>query len=131
MTRKTKDNNKIALHDWNYYLKKLYESPNVMDNLETLLTTKEVFSLEDIKFGVNRLANGKAKDIEGYQAEILKIGGPVLIPHIHKLFNQAVKQGFRKIWTKSLVIPIFKSGDTNNPSSYRTIMISPLCQVLW
>ena len=40
-----------------------------MDNLETLLTTKEVFSLEDIKFGVNRLANGKAKDIEGYQAE--------------------------------------------------------------
>ena len=126
MTRKTKDNNKIALHDWNSYLKKLYESPNVMDNLETLLTTKEVFSLEDIKFGVNRLANGKAKDIEGYQAEILKIGGPVLIPHIQKLFNQAVKQGFPKPWTESLIIPIFKSGDTNNPSNYRKIMISPL-----
>ena len=41
----------------------------------------------------------KAKDIEGYQAEILKIGGLVLIPHIHKLFNQAVKQGFPKPWT--------------------------------
>ena len=58
-----------------------------MDNLETLLTTKEVFSLEDVDFGVNRLANGKAKDIEGYQAEILKIGGPVLIPHIRKRFS--------------------------------------------
>ena len=67
-----------------------------MDNLETLLTTKEVFSLEDINFGVNHLANGKAKDIEGYQAEISKSGRPVLIPHIHKLFNQAVKQGFPK-----------------------------------
>jgi len=89
-----------------------------MDNLETLLTTKEVFSLEEIKFGVNHLANGKAKDIEGYQAEILKIGGPILIPHIHKLFNQAVKQGFPKPWTESLIIPIFKSGDTNNPSNY-------------
>ena len=68
-------------------------------------------SLEDIDFGVKHLANGKAKDIEGYQDEILKIGGLVLIPHIHKLFNQAVKQGFPKPWTQSLIIPIFKSGD--------------------
>ena len=89
-----------------------------MDSLETLLTMKEVFSLEDIKLGVNRLANGKAKDIEGYQVEILKIRGPVLIPHIHKFFNQVVKQGFPKRWTESLIIPIFKSGDTNNPSNY-------------
>ena len=75
-----------------------------------MLTTVEVFSLEDIGYGVKRLANGKAKDIEGYQAEILKIGGPILIPHIHKLSNQAVKQGFPKPWTQSLIIPIFKSG---------------------
>jgi len=27
---------------------------------------KEFFSLEDIDFWVKRLANGKAKDIEGY-----------------------------------------------------------------
>ena len=40
LTRKTKDNNKISLHDWNSYLQKLYDSPNVIDNFETLLTTK-------------------------------------------------------------------------------------------
>ena len=77
------------------------------------------------------MANGKAKDIEGYQAEILKIGGHVLIPHIHKLFNLAVKQGFPTPWTKSLIIPIFKSGDKNNPSNYQTIMISPLLAKLY
>jgi hypothetical protein len=88
-----------------------------MDNFETLLTMKEVFSLEDIDFGVNRLANGKSKHIEGYQMEILKIWGPVLIPNIHNIFNQAVKQGFPKPWTQRLIIPIFKSGDTNNPSN--------------
>ena len=87
LTRKTKDNNKISLHDWNSYLENLYDSPNFIDNFETLLTMVEVFSLEDIYFGVKRLTNGKAKDIEGYQEEILKIGGPFLIPHIHKLFN--------------------------------------------
>ena len=52
------------------------------------------------------------------------------MPHIHKLFNQAAKQGFPKPWTQSLIIPIFKSGDTNNPSNYRTIMISPLLSKL-
>ena len=45
LTRKTKDNNKIALHDWNSYLQRIYEFPNVIDNFETLLTTEEVFSL--------------------------------------------------------------------------------------
>ena len=69
--------------------------------------------------------------IEGYQEEILKIGGLVLNPHIHKLFNEAVKQGFPKPWNQSLIIPIFKSGDKNNPSNYQTIMISPLLAKLY
>ena len=47
LTRKSKDNNRIALHDWNSYLKNIYESSNVIDNFETLFTTEEVFSLED------------------------------------------------------------------------------------
>ena len=51
LTRKTKDNSRIDLHDWNSYLKKLYESPNVIDNFETLLTTKEFLSLNDIFWG--------------------------------------------------------------------------------
>jgi hypothetical protein len=58
--------------------------------------------LDDIDFEVKRLANGKAKDIEGYQVEIFKIGGPIQIPHIHKLFNLVVKQGFPAPWMQSL-----------------------------
>jgi transposase len=34
--------------------------------------------------------------LEGYQAKIFKIGGPILIPHIHNLLNLEVKQGFPK-----------------------------------
>ena len=77
----------------------LYESLDITYNIQTLLTTKGVFSLEDMDFGVKRLENGKAKDIEGYQEKTLKIGVCVLIPHIHKLFNLAVKQGFPISWT--------------------------------
>jgi hypothetical protein len=46
-------------------------------------TKDEVLSIEDIKFGVKKQSKGKSKDIKGYQDEILKIGGPILIPHIH------------------------------------------------
>jgi len=83
------------------------------------------FSIEDIKFGVKRLANRKDKDIKGYQDEILKVGGPIIIPHMHNLFNLAIKQGFPKPWTQSLILPIFKSGDKSNPFNYMTIMIAP------
>ena len=128
---KTKEDNKIALKDWNSYLKKLYESMDIRDNIQTLLIMKEVFLLKNIDFEVKRLANGKAKDIEDYQAQILKIRGLVLIPHIHKLFILAVKKGFPTPWTQSLVIPIFKSGYKNDPSNYQSIMISPLIAKLY
>jgi hypothetical protein len=91
LKRNTKENNRIPLTDWNSYLKSLYEFPNAMDTIPIVPTKEEVFSLDDIEFMVKQLANGKAKDIEGYQAEIFKIRGPILIPHIHKLFNLAVK----------------------------------------
>jgi hypothetical protein len=87
----TKENNRIPLKDWNSYLKSFYEFPNAMDTIPIVPTKEEVFSLDDIEFEVKRLANGKVKDIEGYQAEFFKIEGPILIPHIHKLFNLAVK----------------------------------------
>ena len=131
LTHNTKEDNKISLKDWNSYLQKLYESSNTKDNIQTLLTTKDVFSLEDIYFGDKCLENGKSKYLEGYQVEKLKIGGHVLIPHIHKLFNLEVKQGFPKPWTQSLIIPILKSGDKNDPSNYQTIMISSLLAKLY
>ena len=42
-----------------------------------------------------------------------------------------VKQGFPKTWTQNLIIPIFKSWDTNNPSNYQTIVITPLLAKLY
>jgi hypothetical protein len=117
--------------DWNSYLKSIYKFPNSMDTILVVPTKEEVFSLDDIEFGVKRLANGKAKDIEGYQDENFKIRGPILIPHIHKLFNLAVKHGFPKPWTQIFIVPIFKNGDINIPSNYRTIMISPILAKLY
>ena len=95
-----------------------------MDTIPIVPKKEEVFSLYDIEFGVKRLTNGKAKDIEGYQDEIFKIGGPILIPHIHNLFNLAVNHCFPKPWTKILIVPIFKNGDRSIPSNYRPLLLA-------
>jgi hypothetical protein len=79
----------VLLRDWNSYLKSLYEFPNDMDTIPIVPLEDEVFSLDEIEFEVKRLANGKAKDILGYQAKNIKIKEPILIPHIHNLFNLA------------------------------------------
>jgi hypothetical protein len=97
-----------------------------METIPIVPTKQEVFSLDDIEFRVKHLANGKVKDIEGYQDETFKIKGAILIPHIHKIFNLVVKKSFPKPWMQSLIVPIFKNGDRNILSNYRTIMISSI-----
>ena len=76
--------------------------------------------------GIKKLGVGKAKDLAELQAEYLKWGSNILAPHITKIFNNIIQQGLPTDWTTSQAIPLFKSGDVNNPSNYRTIMINPL-----
>jgi hypothetical protein len=75
INRNAKENNMIPLKDWNSYLKILYEFCNAMDTIHIVSTEDEVFSLDDIEFGVKWLENGKTKDIEGYQAKKFKSEG--------------------------------------------------------
>jgi hypothetical protein len=56
----------ISLRDWNLFPKKIYESPNVVDNIQILITKEYVLSLEDVEFGVKQLTKGKSKDMKSY-----------------------------------------------------------------
>ena len=85
---------------------------------------EDVFSLDDIESSISKLTNRKAKGIEGNQVEILKIRRYNLIPYQHKLLNLSVMHGFPSLWTQSLIVPIFKNGDKNAPSNYKTFIIS-------
>ena len=42
----------------------------------------ELFTVDDIKQGIKKLASDKAEDIDGLQAEFLKWGVELLAPHI-------------------------------------------------
>lgn len=89
-----------------------------MDNIETLFMEEEVFSLDDMEFGIKQLAKGKTKGIEGYQLEILKIGGPILIPHI---FNQQSSMAFLKLGIKASLFLFLKAGIKTTPKIIRPL----------
>ena len=48
------------------------------------------------------------------------------MPHIKRIFNGVIQNGFPTNWTTSVFILLLKSGNINNPSNYRTIMINLL-----
>ena len=76
--------------------------------------------------GIKKLGVEKSKDLAELRVEYLKWGSKILAPHITKIFNNIIQQGLPTDWTTNLAIPLFKSGNVNNPSNYRTIMINPL-----
>jgi hypothetical protein len=53
---------------------------------------------------------------------MIKFGIKPLLPHILKLFNGILK--VETCWGTGLIVSIFKSGDTNEPSTYRGITLS-------
>lgn len=81
------------------YLKKIYDSLDTMDIALNTLIKGDIFCLEDMEFGIKKLANGKVRDIEVYWVEIFKMERYIFIPHIHKRLNLVVKHDFPKLWT--------------------------------
>ena len=80
----------------------------------------------NIEQSIKKLANGKAQDIDSLQAKFLKWGMKLLAPYIKEIFSRVNQDNFLVEWTTSVVIPLHKTGDINNPSNYHTIMIDPL-----
>ncbi|KAL3687801.1 hypothetical protein R1sor_014110 [Riccia sorocarpa] len=74
-----------------------------------------VFSEDEVEKVVGSLCTGKAADILGLTAEHLKWGSAGLLRVITQLFNKAVKER---------VVPLYKKGPKDDPTSYRTIMVA-------
>ena len=55
----------------------------------------------------------------------------MLTPHIRNIFNMVTQGYFPTEWTTSVVIPLHKNGDVNNPSNYHTIMVNSLLGKLY
>ncbi|KAL3677226.1 hypothetical protein R1sor_027174 [Riccia sorocarpa] len=83
-----------------------------------------VFSTEELVQELRRMGVGKAADTEGMTVELLKWGGPVLIDQITRLLSEECQSGLPAEWNGRRVVPLYKYGPKDKPSSYRTVMVA-------
>jgi len=78
----------------------------------------------EISNAISTLKDKVAVGIDGVPDILLKKCSGYLLRPLMILFNQSVNEGYvPKIWKKSFVIPVFKSGDRADISNYRPITI--------
>jgi hypothetical protein len=95
------------------------ETEDVFDELlDEEITTGEV------RKAIKYLKNSKAAGPDEILSEMLKMAENEIIEYLTGLFNYLFTNSlFPTEWTKAIIIPIFKKGDTNKPDNYRGISL--------
>ena len=77
---------------------------------------------------IRKMSSSKATGLDGISVKLLKISVNVVSPHITKICNLSISSGiFPDKWKNARVLPMYKSGDTNDVSNYRPISVLPVC----
>ena len=97
--------------------------------MKVLLKTTKVLSIapiskEEVLLAFRKLQNKKAARPDRIIGEMLKNSGNYVIHFYVTFFNALFEKGiFPTKWTESIVLPLFKKGDVNNPNNYRGISL--------
>ena len=105
--RKKQIENNITSNQWFECARQLYEKEYEAQS-PRVNTNSKLFTLQEVENGIKKLKTRKAKDLVELQAEYLKWGMSALAPHIMKIFNNIIQQGFPRDWRTSLAIPLLK-----------------------
>ena len=76
---------------------------------------------------IRNMSNSNACGSDGIPLRFIKDSLPVKAPHITTIMNTSIVTGiFPTAWKFSILVPILKSGDVNDPSNYRPISLLPV-----
>ena len=93
-------------------------SNSTFENLDT------PFTLEEIRLAIKSLNKNKACSFDNIIYEYFIECIDVLDKPLLILFNYILeKQSFPKSWSKGVIIPVHKKGDTSDPNNYRGITL--------
>ena len=98
--------------------------PNSEDNVFEELDVP--FTEPELERGIRDLKRDKSTEFDNLMNEYLITGKAYLIPILGKLFNNIINTGkYPKLWVyiQSIIIPVFKKGDVNEPKHYRGISL--------
>jgi hypothetical protein len=107
-----------------------------MDYIESSLPTIEIeaqnigpldydITLQELKSTLRSVKNGKSTGPDKISNEMIINGGDNLHNAVVHMFNIIIKHGkYPSQWKKSIITPIHKSSDINDPNNYRGIAIA-------
>ena len=139
---KTKSNTEqdIPLNDFYEYFRSLaseempFQNAEVDDFLHNFDTSDEKFSTyieldepitqNEIRKASVRLNTNKACSLDTILNEYLKESIEIILDPLEKIFNYILsKQSFPKQWSMGVILPVYKKGDSTEPSNYRGITL--------
>lgn len=112
----------------------LYNSTHDPDMEKSKLEPRiNQFSMGELEAALKKIKSGKAKDLKGIVAEMLKHGGDCLNMAILDLFNDAIRPEAEhpQDWKTTCIRVLLKSGAPSLAKNYRPISVSPIMYKLF
>ena len=142
--RKITVRNNITTEDWFLHFKNVLEShSNIMavsssaddgfdfeQNSEDWLD--QPISKQEVLTALSKIKNSKAAGPDGIVGELLKFSGSSVVDFLVKFYNALFDQGiYPEQWTESIIFPLFKKGNANDPNNYRGISLCDISSKIY
>ncbi|UYV67449.1 hypothetical protein LAZ67_5000633 [Cordylochernes scorpioides] len=121
----------ISISDWQQFYNKLLDTESIPDyepvTMTFLNTDNELtkcITLNEISKEISRIRHGKAAGFDDIMNEAIKTLPKDYLISLKDIFNRILRTSeFPTTWLKSVIQPIFKNGDPDDPSNYRGIAL--------
>ena len=130
----------VSINDFYVHFKNLAQSVETDENIDFVnfvndfesqpnknVTFDELDSKitkEEITIACKSLRDNKACSIDNILYEYFKVSSDILVDALELLFNYILDTGdFPSYWTRCIIVPIHKKGNTSDPNNYRGISL--------
>lgn len=132
--------NQITVEEWFGHFRMLLEKNITVESVDDIgddacdddLVFNRPISAEEILLALRKLKPNKASGPDGIIGELLKHSYDFILPFLIKFFNALFEKGiYPNSWTESIILPLHKKGDVNDPGNYRGISLTNVCSKVY
>ena len=132
--------NDISKESWFTYFKGLLEQEDVLSGTTDPICEEDrddsdfnrPITEEEVVCAINNLKARKAAGPDMIIGEVLKHASSVILPFAVRFFNRLFDKGiYPSNWCESIILPLYKKGDVNDPGNYRGISLSDISSKIY